>query len=116
MNIQAIEALNGTSGFLKKDGYLCHANVNNSSTPKNTSDLKNMKVIKTKSMSNLKPGDVIVRNGKNHHNIAIFAYKKNGKYYVYGASSTSEIRKKSHPASNNWWKNHKITAIVRATK
>lgn len=102
------------SGFLKKDGYLCHANVNNSSTPKNASHVKNMTIIKTKDMSKLKPGDVIIRNGKNHHNIAIFAYKKNGNYYVYGASSTNEIRLKSHPAARSWWKTYGITAIVRA--
>ncbi|MEE3343659.1 MAG: Ig-like domain-containing protein [Bacilli bacterium] len=102
------------SGYLKKGGYLCHANTNSTSTPKNAGQVINMKVIKTKKLSKLKPGDVMVRNGKKNHNIAIFAYKKNDKYYVYGASSTGEIRLKSHPAARDWWKNHKITAIVRA--
>ncbi|MEE3343658.1 MAG: Ig-like domain-containing protein [Bacilli bacterium] len=102
------------SGYLKKGGYLCHANVDNTSTPKNAGHVKNMKIIKTSDMSKLKPGDVMVRNGKNRHNIAIFAYKKDGNYYVYGASSTGEIRAKSHPRASSWFKSYKISAIVRA--
>ncbi|MEE3343660.1 MAG: Ig-like domain-containing protein [Bacilli bacterium] len=102
------------SGYLKKGGYLCHANVDNSSNPKNADHVKNMTIIKTKDMNQLKPGDIMIRNGKNHHNVAIFAYKKDGNYYVYGASCTNEIRLKNHPAPRSWWKTYKITAIVRA--
>ena len=100
------------SGYLKKGGYLCHVN-GSSSSPKGTSKLINMKVIKTRDTSKLKPGDVIIKNGGSH-NIAILAKRKNGKYIVYGASSTNEIRKKSHPASNSWWQRHGINYIVRA--
>ena len=81
--------------------------------PKNYKKLKNMKIIFTHNMNELQPGDVMVRNGGSQ-NIAIFAYKKNGKYYVYGASSTNEIRKK-HPYPYKWWKNNGISMIIRAT-
>lgn len=100
------------AGYLKS-GTLCHAN--SGSMPDGYKKLKNMKIIKTRDMTKLQPGDIMVKNGSSH-NIAIFAYKKNGNYYVYGASDTAEIRQHNHPSSNKsgWWKRHGITAIVRA--
>ncbi len=106
------------AGYLKNGGTLCH--IGTSSNPMGKKKLKNMKLRTHKKISDLKPGDVIIHiNGGSGRsgNIAIFSHKKNGKVYVYGASSGPEIRAKKHPKASQYWKSKsgQIT-IVRATK
>ena len=92
---------------LQKKGTKMVCHVGGSHKPTNLDSLSNKKVYKLKNQrpSDLKPGDVIVysSSGSSAGNIAIFAKKKNGNYYFYGASSGSEIRGKSHPRKSTYW-------------
>ena len=104
------------AGYKKKGKMLCH--IGSSSNPMGKKTLKNMKVYAHKKMKDVKPGDVIIHfRSSRSGNIAIFSHKKNGKYYVYGASEKGEIRRKNHPVAYGYWqdKNKSIT-IVRVTK
>lgn len=70
-------------------------------------------------MSDLKEGDVVVRNGISTHDIAIFAYKKNGSYYYYSANGDNTIkgyRKSTAPQARAWFSEHGITSIIRAKR
>ena len=109
------------AGFLKS-GTLCHLNAASSTTPSGSNNLYSEKVTISakKSISDLKPGDVIVyQAGNNSGNIAVYSHTFNDKLYVYGASSTAEIRKANHPSTHmsSYWtgKSGKII-IVRAKK
>ena len=102
------------TGYLKRGQILCHKH--SPTKPMGSKYLINMKVMPNRKASQLKPGDVIIYGTSN---IAIFAYKKNGKLYVYGASEKKEIRHKNHPYPYGYWqkssrKNH--LTIIRATK
>lgn len=110
-----------SAGYLKK-GTLCHLNGSGSKVPSGYKNLNSEKldIIPKSKISSLKKGDVIVYQGSNKSgNIAIYDHKKDDKVYVYGASSTNEIRAKSHPSAkmSNYWKNKsgKII-IIRAKK
>ena len=106
------------AGYLK-DGYVCHDG--GGSKPTGLHNLKKNKVniYYKQSIKKLVPGDVVVysKPGSGDGNIAVFAKKKNGNYYFYGASSGGEIRAKSHPNKrmSGYWKGKsgKLT-IIRA--
>ena len=105
-----------------KSGTLCHLNGPNSVVPYGASGLrlKKVEIIPHSKISDLKKGDVIVYQGAGKSgNIAIFDHKKSDKIYVYGASSTNEIRREKHPSTimSSYWKDKsgKII-IVRAKK
>ncbi|MEE3342682.1 MAG: Ig-like domain-containing protein [Bacilli bacterium] len=109
------------AGFLKS-GTLCHLNDASSTTPSGSGNLYSDKVTITakKSISDLIAGDVIVyQAGNSSGNIAIYSHASNDKLYVYGASSTAEIRKANHPSTHmsSYWidKSGKLI-IVRAKK
>ncbi len=110
---------------LKKAGYskghVGHADYG--LMPKDYKNLtKDMEIITKKElgrdirMSDLKPGDVVVKNGLRVHDIAIFVYKDGNKYYYYGANSNNTVvgyRKSTKPKERNWFTKHGITSIIR---
>ncbi|MCD8341140.1 MAG: Ig-like domain-containing protein, partial [Clostridiales bacterium] len=107
---------------LKAAGYATGtvSHASSGSTPYGASNLVNCTIIKTNNKSitkiDLKPGDIVVRNGGSTHCIAIFAYKSGDTYYFYGAQSSKEVSTyKCGPDSSasNWWKNNGVTCVIR---
>lgn len=104
--------------ILKKAGYakgtICHANSGKRPSGYEKLKLDKVSIYTDVKLKDLKPGDVVVKNGSKKHNIAIFAYRKNNDYYFFSASDQSQVRKNCGPLKTAWWKNNGITAVIRA--
>lgn len=92
----------------QKSGYICHMGYSSKPTGLDKLYKDKVSILYNQKISKLKPGDAVVYSNPNSTggNVAIFAKKDNDKYYFYGASSTSEIKKKNHPSSHmsSYWK------------
>ena len=108
------------TGYLRKK-WLCHTGSTTKPTGLNLLYKNKVNIYHNKSIKNLKPGYVVVwsKSGSEEGNIAIFAHKKENKYYFYGASYSKEVKDKHHPSSrmSDYWKEKsgKLT-IIRASE
>ena len=106
---QLVKKILVQAGYQSKNSQMiCHNGSSYKPTHlDNLSDKKFYKY-KNKKVSDLKKGDIVIysKPDSSSGNIAIFAYKKNGNYYYYGASSGNEIRNKTHPRKSNYFNNN----------